>query len=126
MQAAAVVWAQVLSVPEPGLVILGAGRRDLAYDLDLPVALSVRRADAHGRLSPPVPLDGTTVTALNDQHLFLATPAVGTAKGAQPDLAPGDVVGLGISHPCTLFDTWRVAAVVDADDHVVELVPTDF
>jgi D-serine deaminase-like pyridoxal phosphate-dependent protein len=126
LRAAAVVWAQVLSAPEPGLVILGAGRRDLAYDLDLPVALSVRRADAQGRLSPPVPLDGTTVTALNDQHLFLAMPAVGTTADAQPGLAPGDVVGLGISHPCTLFDKWRVASVVDADDHVVELVTTDF
>lgn len=123
MQAAAVVWAQVLSTPEPGLVILGAGRRDLAYDLDLPVALSVRRADARGTLAPPVPLDDATVTALNDQHLFLTVePAAGSARA----LAPGDVVGLGISHPCTLFDKWRVAAVVDADDHVVELVTTDF
>lgn len=123
MQAAAVVWAQVLSTPEPGLVILGAGRRDLAYDLDLPVALSVRRADARGALAPPVPLDDATVTALNDQHLFLTVePAAGSACA----LAPGDVVGLGISHPCTLFDKWRVAAVVDADDHVVELVTTDF
>lgn len=123
MRAAAVVWAQVLSTPEPGLVILGAGRRDLAYDLDLPVALSVRRADARGTLAPPVPLDGATVTALNDQHLFLT---VEPAAGGAPVLAPGDVVGLGVSHPCTLFDKWRVAAVVDADGHVVELVTTDF
>jgi D-serine deaminase-like pyridoxal phosphate-dependent protein len=123
MRAAALVWAQVLSTPEPGLVILGAGRRDLAYDLDLPVALSVRRSDARGTLAPPVPLDDATVTALNDQHLFLT---VEPAAGGAPALAPGDVVGLGISHPCTLFDKWRVAAVVDADHHVVELVTTDF
>lgn len=123
MRAAATVWAQVLSAPEPGLVVLGAGRRDLAYDLDLPVALSVRRADVDGTLSAPEALDGARVTALNDQHLFLAVDDL--APGTAP-LGPGDVVGLGISHPCTLFDKWRVAAVVDTDDRVVELVTTDF
>lgn len=123
MRSAATVWAQVLSAPEPGLVVLGAGRRDLAYDLDLPVALSVRRTDADGTLSAPEPLDGASVTALNDQHLFLAVDDL--AAGTSP-LGAGDVVGLGISHPCTLFDKWRVAAVVDADDRVVEIVTTDF
>ena len=123
MRAAATVWAQVLSAPEPGLVVLGAGRRDLAYDLDLPVALSVRRADDDGVLASPEPFVGARVTGLNDQHLFLAVDDLAPGTHA---LGPGDVVGLGISHPCTLFDKWRVAAVVDAEDRVVELVTTDF
>ena len=29
------------------------------------------------------------------------------------DLAPGDLVGCSISHPCTAFDRWRVIPVVD-------------
>ena len=38
------VWAQVLSAPEPGLVILSAGRRDFGQDAGNPVALAhVRR-----------------------------------------------------------------------------------
>ncbi len=42
----------------------------------------------------------------------------------------GQVVRLGLSHPCTAFDKWRVIPVVDgdgADDPVVtELVRTYF
>ena len=44
------VWAQVLSVPEPGLVILSAGRRDFGQDAGNPVALEhVRRGSAQRR-----------------------------------------------------------------------------
>lgn len=122
---AATVWAQVLSVPEPGLAVCGVGRRDVPSDIDLPVALRLRALDDDGRLRPAQDLAGARVTALNDQHLFLAVDddpgAPGTAR-----LRPGDVVGLGVSHPCTLLDRWRVAAVVGPDDVVVDLVTTDF
>ena len=44
------VWAQVLSVPEPGLVILSAGRRDFGLDSGNPVALAhVPRGSAQRR-----------------------------------------------------------------------------
>lgn len=119
MRAAATVWGQVLSVPEPGLVICGVGRRDVSYDIDLPVALTVRRALDDGTPGPVADLAGAQVTALNDQHLYLSVTA-------EAGLSPGDVVGFGISHPCTLFDKWRVAAVVDATGQVVEIVTTDF
>ena len=39
------VWAPVLSAPEPGLAIAGAGRRDLPVDQDLPVVIKVRGED---------------------------------------------------------------------------------
>jgi D-serine deaminase-like pyridoxal phosphate-dependent protein len=42
----------------------------------------------------------------------------------------GEVVRLGLSHPCTAFDKWRVIPVVDdvdsADPFVVDLVRTWF
>ncbi|GMA25002.1 hypothetical protein GCM10025864_27610 [Luteimicrobium album] len=38
---------------------------------------------------------------------------------------PGDVIGFGISHPCTLFDKWRVGIVVDGD-RPLGLVSFDF
>ena len=66
------------------------------------------------------------VTALNDQHLYLALDA-GAGQVAGPATAqvrPGDVVGFGISHPCTTFDRWRVAAVVHGDE-VVDLATVD-
>jgi D-serine dehydratase len=35
-------------------------------------------------------------------------------------------VGLGISHPCTTFDKWRVIWVVDDAYDVVDAVTTRF
>ncbi|MFE4464936.1 alanine racemase [Oerskovia sp. NPDC056781] len=127
MHAAAVVWGQVLSVPEPGLVLCGVGRRDVSYDIDLPTALWLRTLDENGALRPPQDLAGARVTGLNDQHLYLTIDP--TPAGSAPvttQIRPGDVVGFGISHPCTLFDKWRVAAVVGDDDQVVDIVGTEF
>jgi D-serine deaminase-like pyridoxal phosphate-dependent protein len=107
------VWAQVSSTPEDGLVIIGAGKRDVPYDSGLPVPLR-RHRPAH----EPVHLEGWTVTRTNDQHAYL--------EGAGTDLRVGDVVELGISHPCTAFDKWRAIPVLDADQRVVDVVTTWF
>lgn len=100
-------WSRVVSRPEQGLALLDAGRRDVPFDLDLPVPQSVE-----GR-----------ITALNDQHAFLDL-----ADGA--NVAVGDVVRLGLSHPCTAFDKWRVVAMIDdpdaADPRVIGAVATCF
>jgi D-serine deaminase-like pyridoxal phosphate-dependent protein len=105
--------AQVVSRPEPGLALLTAGRRDVGFDAGLPVPLRLRRRD--GAVAS---LDGE-VTDLNDQHAYLRLDP-GTA------LAPGDVVYLGISHPCTTLDKWRLIAVLDDEDNVVDTVHTFF
>ena len=111
------LWAQVLSRPEPGLALLGAGRRDAGFDKGLPVPLrAVRRG-------VPVEVSGAAisgeVTELNDQHAYLRLDA-GTA------LAPGDLVCLGISHPCTTLDKWRVIPVVSDDGRVIDTVHAFF
>ena len=111
LAAALRVWAQVLSTPEPGLSIVGAGKRDLPFDEGLPVPLEVRRPGGARE-----PLAGAVIERLNDQHAYLRGAAV----------APGDLVCLGISHPCTAFDKWRVIPVVDDDDTVVDLIHTYF
>jgi D-serine deaminase-like pyridoxal phosphate-dependent protein len=111
LTAALEVWAQVLSTPEPGLAILGAGKRDLPFDLGLPVPIQARAADGTLRS-----LTGSTVDALNDQHAYLRGAAV----------VPGELVRLGISHPCTAFDKWRVIPVVDDGHRVVDLLHTYF
>jgi D-serine deaminase-like pyridoxal phosphate-dependent protein len=101
-------WAQVTSCPEPGLALLTAGRRDLPFDIDLPIPEMVRRDGV------PVPLTAS-VTALNDQHAFVR----------HEGLEVGDWVGLGVSHPCTTFDKWQLIPVV-AGEVVVDLVRTFF
>jgi D-serine deaminase-like pyridoxal phosphate-dependent protein len=107
------LWAQVLSRPEPGLALLSAGRRDVGFDAGLPVPLRVRRRDGAA-----APLAGQ-VTDLNDQHAYLRLDP-GTP------LAPGDLVCLGISHPCTTLDKWRLIPVLDDDDGVIDAVHTFF
>jgi D-serine deaminase-like pyridoxal phosphate-dependent protein len=109
--AALEVWAQVLSTPEPGLAILGAGKRDLAFDLGLPVPVAARGLDGAFRALP-----GAVIERLNDQHAYLRDASV----------TPGELVRLGISHPCTAFDKWRVIPVVDDDYRVVDLLHTYF
>jgi D-serine deaminase-like pyridoxal phosphate-dependent protein len=111
LTAALEVWAQVLSTPEPGLAILGAGKRDLPYDLGLPVPLSVRGPDGVYRA-----LMQSTVERLNDQHAFLR----------DAEVQPGELVRLGISHPCSAFDRWRMIPVVDDAYRVVDVIETYF
>lgn len=97
-------WARVLSRPAPGLAIVDGGKRDFPYDLDLP-------STEYGPLSK-----------LNDQHGYLQYPGEGPAVG--------DILRLGLSHPCTAFDKWKLIPVledVEGDDpRVVDLVRTWF
>jgi len=109
------LWAQVLSRPEPGLALLGAGRRDVGFDAGLPVPLRAVRRGAPDGLSG---LSGE-VTELNDQHAYLRL-------DSETALAPGDLVCLGISHPCTTLDKWRVIPVVSDDGRVIDAVHAFF
>ena len=109
------VWGAVLSTPEDGLAIVGLGRRDVSFDQGLPRVMAARRED--GSVDD---LDGAVeATALDDQHLYCRV-----REGAE--LRVGDLVACGISHPCSMFDRWRLIPVVDDDDAVVEVVATFF
>lgn len=107
-------WAQVNSRPEPGLAFITAGKRDVPYDIDLPVP-ELRRAN--GVTSA---LTGCTVTKVNDQHGFVRL-------DSDTALEVGDWVGLGLSHPCTTFDKVPLVPMVGADgETVVDLIRTFF
>ncbi|MFN0185033.1 MAG: alanine racemase [Aquabacterium sp.] len=112
------VWTAVQSVPEPGLALLSAGRRDVSFDIEMPHVVAWAPAGSLQRALPPA---GWQIKALNDQHAYLRWDS---AAGAGP--AVGDRVGLGISHPCTTFDKWHWMAVLDADDRVVDAVTVHF
>jgi D-serine deaminase-like pyridoxal phosphate-dependent protein len=112
------LWAQVVSRPEPGLALLSAGRRDAGFDAGLPVPLRAIQpgAASHGGGATDLPGE---ITELNDQHAYLRLDP-GTA------LAPGDLVVLGISHPCTTLDKWRLIPVLDDTDRITDVVHTFF
>ena len=115
LRAALEVWTVVQSVPEPGLAILSAGRRDLSHDVEMPIPIAL--CPRGETLPRPVPADWT-VSGLNDQHAYLR---IGSAT-----LQVGDRIGLGISHPCTTFDKWRWMPVVDEQLNVVDAITTNF
>lgn len=100
------VRAVVQSRPEPTLALLNVGRRDLSFDSGLPVVLAP---------SPP----HWRVERLMDQHAFVAV-------NGDDAIQIGQSVALGISHPCTTFDKWRVLPVVDNDDVIVDMLTTMF
>ncbi|MGW0537120.1 amino acid deaminase [Streptomyces sp. NPDC003032] len=107
------LWTQVVSRPSAEQAFTNAGKRDAAYDLDLPAAQVVRR-DGVER-----PATGVTVTGLSDQHGWLRT-------APEADLAVGDWVGMGLSHPCTAFDKWQMIPLVEGDGTVTDYVRTFF
>jgi D-serine deaminase-like pyridoxal phosphate-dependent protein len=115
LKAALHAWVRVISRPEPGLALVDAGRRDLPFDEGLPEVQAIRR-NGTGDLEKLV---GASVSALNDQHAF-----VRLESGAQ-SVAVGDVLRLGISHPCTAFDKWQLLPVID-DADAAQPVLVDF
>jgi D-serine deaminase-like pyridoxal phosphate-dependent protein len=112
---AMLIWARILSRPEPGQAFASAGRRDLSWDVSEPVPRWVWRRGAE----QPVPADGLTVAKLNDQHAFIELPDAVA-------LEPGDLVAFGTTHPCTTFDRWAAIAVIDDDFRVVDAIRTFF
>lgn len=127
-------WVRVVSHPEPGLVLFDGGKRDLPFDEGLPVPQRIVGAtlEESERL-----FARSRVTALNDQHGFLTielgdagTEASADAADAIRLLPVGTVIRLGLSHPCTALDKWRLIPVIDdadaANPLVIDAVETHF
>ena len=88
---------------------------DLPYDSDLPTPLASYR---DGTVVED-PRGAGTIVKMMDQHSFMHV-------AADLNLEPGDVVSLGMSHPCTAFDKLRLVPLIDDDHTVVEAVLTFF
>lgn len=106
------VRAVVLSTPEEGVAVVGAGKRDLPYDAGLPVFLSARTAGGATK-------KGATAVVGNlfDHH---------TVVTGVNGLDVTDVVDFGISHPCSAFDRWPEYVVTDGNGQGLGVWHTDF
>jgi D-serine deaminase-like pyridoxal phosphate-dependent protein len=104
------LWATVVSRPEPELIVLGFGKRDVAHDRGVPIPFAVRRRSGAEEASETL-----SVMSLNDHHARCRI-----AK--DQSLEVGDLVGLHVSHPCTTFDNWRLIPLVDDQYRVLEAV----
>lgn len=108
------LWAVVLSRPQAGLAVVGAGKRDAPFDVGPPQPVAWRSPDGTrtGELAK------SAVARLNDQHMTISIPDGGCSP------AVGDLVCFTVSHPCGAFDRWRVIPLVDDDRRVVGAVHT--
>lgn len=111
------LWTCVQSRPEPTRIIAGLGKRDTSFDCTMPVPIAWARRGGEGG-TMPLPRDHQCVR-LDDQHAYLDVP-----EGAP--LQVGDMIGFGISHPCTTFDRWRALYLIDDDFTVTGAIHTCF
>jgi D-serine dehydratase len=102
------VWSRVISRPQPDQAIVMLGKRDVSYDIDLPMPRWWFREGHH---NAPRASHDFAVSKLNDQHAYLSVPE-------DTDLAVGDLLGFEVSHPCTTFDKWSLLLEV-GDDYTV-------
>ena len=104
------IWSRALSVPESSLAILNFGKRDAGNDLDEPLPIK--------KFTGKIEEFKAKVEKLNDQHAFMRI---------EPNsVEVGQIIGCGISHPCTNFDKWRLIPVVNNNYDVVDFVHTYF
>ena len=129
------VWAEIQSIPEAGLAIIAMGKRDVSFDKELPTPFAwlqranckrvigdvVARFDPNQLLQRISPAHGRfEMIKIMDQHSWLVF------NEGQVSLAVGDVIGFGISHPCTTFDKWKWMPLVDDAYYVTGAIQTYF
>ena len=103
------VWAQVISKPEKDFGVLNLGKRDIGNDLHNPIP--IKSYDGQVKSFSAV------IEKLNDQHGYL--------RGKQ-EFSLAQLIGLGISHPCTTFDKWGLIPLVNDDYDVIDCLQTFF
>ncbi|MEO5940221.1 MAG: alanine racemase [Candidatus Limnocylindrales bacterium] len=113
LQPALQLWAEVLSLPEPGLAIVGAGKRNVGDRPQDLVATSV--VSGPGEPLPASP--AMTVISLDDQHAYLRHPPT--------DLRVGDRIGFSLRYPTSL-ERWQLVPVTDDDGLIIDAVETSF
>ena len=108
-QPAIEVWAQVISKPEKDFGVLNLGKRDIGNDLHNP--FPIKSYDGQVKSFSAV------IEKLNDQHGYL--------RGKQ-EFSLAQLIGLGISHPCTTFDKWGLIPLVNDDYDLIDCLQTFF
>ena len=108
-QPAIEVWGQVISKPERDFGVLNLGKRDIGNDLHNPIP--IKSYDGQVKSFSAV------IEKLNDQHGYL--------RGKQ-EFSLAQLIGLGISHPCTTFDKWGLIPLVNDDYDLIDCIQTFF
>lgn len=110
------IWAIVLSAPEPGLVIIGMGKRDVAFDAGLPTPRLFYRKNM---AAPQMANKTWKLVEIMDQHCMMRVPLETT-------LIPGDLISFSTSHPCLTMDKWRHIGICNDHFVIVSQIDTYF
>jgi len=131
----------------PLAVEFGKHYDTLGYDIDPGRIAALRDSSDHNREASHEELVASThlrlsasIDDLRGRNVYIVTVPTPVDEHKRPDfsplidasrsigsvLAPGDVVCLGISHPCTTLDKWRLITVLDDEDNVIDTVHTFF
>lgn len=111
------VWSYVQSRPEPCKALLTMGKRDVGYDTGYPQPIAWFRP---GEMRVPAPIPaGCSICELNDQHAHMSIPGESTFE-------VGDMVAVGVGHPCTTFERWQIVMLVDEQLNITGAVRTFF
>ena len=116
LQSSLQVWAYVQSLPEPGLAIIGLGKRDAAFDAGLPTPELFYHPGSERPSA--VPAHWRSVKIM-DQHLMLDI-------GPSNDLRVGDLMCFSTSHPCLTLDKWRKVGIANQQYVITNQVDTYF
>ena len=109
------VCAYVLSKPSPNRIIVGLGKRDVAFDAGLPIPQwSYRQSWPHQKS-----IVGMQVKNLMDHHTYIDI-------DEETDVKVGDIIGFATSHPCLTLDKWPRLHLVDHELNIVDEVRTYF
>jgi len=110
------LWAYVHSVPEPGLAVIGLGKRDVAFDAGLPTPEYLYRP---GSQKPIKVGKSCQVINIMDQHCMITFD-----ENTSP--RPGDLICFSSSHPCLTIDKWRHIGLIDENFIVKRTIETFF
>ncbi len=114
------IWAYVQSVPEPGLAIIGMGKRDVAFDAGLPTPYLCFRINRKDQIKKPQAVEASwKLIDIMDQHSMLSF-------SVDADLKTGDLISFTTSHPCLTLDKWRKIGMMDDDFHIRKTIETCF
>jgi D-serine dehydratase len=110
------LWAYVHSTPEPGLIIIGLGKRDVAFDAGLPTPEYYYRPGSDNLSNAD---DNWRIVQIMDQHCMMEV-------ALDCPLKPGDIIVFSSSHPCLTMDKWRHIAIRNEEFIVKKTITTLF
>lgn len=100
LKSAIEVWAYAQSRPEPNRIIVALGKRDVAFDTELPMLERIYRDGERIEFNAQLAITKDVM----DQHMFLEVPD-------DCPICVGDALVFSTSHPCITFDKWRHIAI---------------